>query len=260
MSESVAGPSVSVITACFNAVDTIERTLDSVQGQQPSVLEHIIVDGGSTDGTLERVLARREADPRIRVIRGPDRGIADAWNKGLAAAEGDWIGIINADDWYAEDTLKTLQPYLGEEAVLHGRMRVHDPVSGRSKIFGPAPGEGEPAFRPKSVMPTEHATTFVSAAVYRRVGGFNTAPGLAMDYDLLLRAHLDGVSFCYIPAVLANFTRGGPSAQDPLRGQCEVLASKILNLNEVRRPIAVYARIRWRFWRRQLLGLKRRRV
>lgn len=258
MSEAPATSSVSVITACFNAVDTIDRTIESVRRQDPAVAEHIVVDGGSTDGTLERVEAHQAADPRITLLRGPDRGIADAWNKGLAKATGDWIGIINADDWYADDTLAQLQPYLGAEAILHGRMCVHDPASGRSKLFGPGPGEGAPAFRPDVIMPTEHATTFVPASVYRRIGGFNTAFRLAMDYDLLLRAHLDGVAFRYIPQVLANFTRGGLSAQDPLRGQREVLASKILNLNEVRRPIAFYARIRSRFWRRRLFGIKRK--
>lgn len=258
MSAASAGSSVSVITACFNAVDTIDRTIDSVQRQNPTVAEHIVVDGGSTDGTLERVEARQVADPAIKLLRGPDGGIADAWNKGLATASGAWIGIINADDWYADDTLAQLQPYLGEETILHGRMCVHDPKTGRRKIFGPAPGEGEPAFRPTVIMPTEHATTFVPASVYRRIGGFNTSFRLAMDYDLLLRAHLDGVPFRYIPQVLAHFTRGGLSYQDPLRGHREVLASKILNLNEVRRPLVFYARIRARIWRGQLLGAKRR--
>src|SRR5258708_2432868 len=90
-------PEVSIITACFNARAYIESTLHSVLSQTGPALEYIVVDGGSTDGTLD--ILRRYQD-RIRLISEPDRGQADALNKGLRLARGELVGWLNADDTY----------------------------------------------------------------------------------------------------------------------------------------------------------------
>src|SRR5688500_2854733 len=87
-------PSVSIVTPCLNAAATIEHTLESVRAQDHGHVEHIVVDGGSTDGTLDLL----QRAPGIRFISEPDRGLSDAVNKGVAMATGDVVGWLNADD------------------------------------------------------------------------------------------------------------------------------------------------------------------
>jgi glycosyltransferase involved in cell wall biosynthesis len=95
-------PSITVITPCLNARETIEETLASVRSQGYPDLEHLIVDGGSTDGTLD-LLERAEG---IRYVSEPDRGLSDAMNKGVALATGEVLGWLNADDFYLPGALK----------------------------------------------------------------------------------------------------------------------------------------------------------
>lgn len=97
-------PPLSIVTPCLNAAATISRTLESVESNGVYGVEHIVVDGGSTDGTLE-ILARY---PDIRVVSEPDDGLADAFNKGAAMATGDVVGWLNADDWYLPGALEAV--------------------------------------------------------------------------------------------------------------------------------------------------------
>ena len=94
-------PSITVITPSYNAARTIEETLASVRAQGYPQLEHIVVDGGSTDGTVEIL----RAAPGIRWISEPDRGLAHAMNKGIAMATGEIVGELNADDVYEPGAL-----------------------------------------------------------------------------------------------------------------------------------------------------------
>ncbi len=97
-------PLVSIITVALNAAASIERTIDSVQAQSLPSIEHIFVDGASTDGTLE--IIRRKARPQDYWISEKDRGISDAFNKGLAMARGRYLLILNADDWLSRDQIE----------------------------------------------------------------------------------------------------------------------------------------------------------
>lgn len=101
MTDDARLPSITVITPSFNARETIERTLESVAEQRYPNVEHVIVDGGSTDGTVE-ILAAAEG---IRYVSEPDRGLSDAVNKGLAMATGEIVGWLNADDFYLPGAL-----------------------------------------------------------------------------------------------------------------------------------------------------------
>ena len=96
---------VSIITPCYNSEKTIEKTLACIEHQTYSNIEYIIIDGGSTDTTLERIESYRSRLPeKLVVLSKKDRGIYDAMNKGIRIAQGQLIGIVNSDDWYEPDT------------------------------------------------------------------------------------------------------------------------------------------------------------
>ena len=236
-------PGISIVTAVLDSAGTIERCLDSVWRQRRYVLEHIVVDGGSTDGTVD--ILRRLVDQRpgfLHFTSEPDRGIADAFNKGVQAARGDWVGILNADDWYEDDALAKLAAHMDREVILHGRMRLHDPKTGACRESGTLSYDPARHFRPLETMPAQHPTCFVPRSVYQRVGLFNTEFRLAMDYEFLLRAHLAGVEFHYLPEIITNFTRGGASAQDRYAARREMAAAQILHRREVWGPLYLYVK------------------
>src|SRR5260370_131957 len=108
------GLSVSVITPCLNGAGYLAEAIESVMAQRFPHIEHIVVDGGSTDRTLE-VLRRY---PHVRVISGPDRGMYDALNKGLTLARGDIIGVLNSDDCYAADALAPIGETFRDEDTM----------------------------------------------------------------------------------------------------------------------------------------------
>ena len=118
---------VSIITVCFNSEKTIERTIKSVLEQTYKKLEYIIVDGKSTDKTLEIVEKYRPLfKGRMKVISEPDQGIYDAMNKGICNASGELIGIINSDDYYETDTVENVVAAMKDEdyQILYGMLRV----------------------------------------------------------------------------------------------------------------------------------------
>lgn len=235
-------PTVSIVTPSFNSVSTIERCIEAVWAQRDQVLEHVVVDAGSTDGTvdiLEKLAAERPTFLRIDVR--PDRGISHGFNRGLDMARGTWIGIVNADDWYVDGVLALLRPMmLAGETILHGRLRQHDPETGQSRDVGKLKYDPAKHFDPLRKMPAQHPTCFVPRTVYDRVGGFSESFRIAMDYDFLQRAHLAGVSFTYVPEVITNFSIGGVSTQAPLAAAREMFASQVLHQKQVLVPLVHY--------------------
>jgi len=251
-------PRVSIITVVLNGVGTIERCLDSVWRQREHVLEHIVVDGGSHDGTVD-ILSRHAAQQPgfLHFTSEPDQGIADGFNKGIQRVQGDWVGLLNADDWYEDGALAMLAAHMDRDVILHGRMRLHDPETGASRESGRLDYDPARHFRPLETMPAQHPTCFVPRSVYQRVGSFNTDFHLAMDYEFLLRAHLDGVEFHYLPEVITNFNVSGASAQGGSAARREMMEAQILHLREVWGPRRLYLKdvigSRLRRLRRRLL-------
>lgn len=203
---------VSVITVVYNNAATIGSAIESVLRQRYANREYIIIDGGSTDGTLEKIHAYGTMIDLV--ISEPDRGIFDAMNKGLSKATGDVIAFLNSDDFYADEevierVVKVLQP-LKVDAVFGDLHYVHSDDA--SKVFRIwKSGVYKPGSFLYGWMPP-HPTFFAKRSVYERYGTFNTAFKIAADYELLLRLmHIHKIHTEYLPEVLVKMRTGGVS-------------------------------------------------
>jgi glycosyltransferase involved in cell wall biosynthesis len=188
---------ISVITACLNARAALEYTLVSVAAQSDA--EHIVIDGGSTDGTVE-LLARRG----VRCISEPDHGIADALNKGLSMVTGEYILVLGAGDVLADfDSLERARPHLGADLVsfdvmLGGRKRL------RARPF---------RLLTRFKMTSPHQGLLVRRSLYERIGYFDAQYRIAMDYEFLLRAMTSGASLKVVNEVLSLMPDDGVSTR-----------------------------------------------
>ena len=203
---------VSIVTVCYNAADTIEDTIKSVSAQTHPNIEYIIVDGGSTDGTLDIIKRYR---PRIAVlISEPDKGLYDAMNKGFKIATGDIIGIINADDVLAdENVVATVMERMETsgadvcwgDLVYVGRDNLTKTVRyWKSSEYDE--GKFEMGWHPP------HPTFYARREMYERCGYFNLGFTIAADYELMLRfVKKYEAKTCYIPKVLVKMRTGGVS-------------------------------------------------
>jgi glycosyltransferase len=201
---------LSIITVSYNSRETMADCLESVR-RQSFAPEHLVIDGGSTDGTLEVVRAFSHV---AQLVSEPDRGIYDAMNKGIAAASGDIIGILNADDFYARaDVLEKVRQVFQDPGIdsCYGDLVYVDPEDTGTIVRYWRSG----AFRKNSFhwgwMPP-HPTFFVRRRVYEQYGGFNLELGSAADYDLMLRFLVKHrISTAYIPEILTKMRAGGVS-------------------------------------------------
>ncbi len=207
-------PLVSIVTVVYNGAATLERTIKSVLEQRHPAIEHIIVDGGSTDGTLD--LLRRYEDRLAYWVSAKDRGIYDAMNKGVALCTGDWVGLINADDWYAADAVEQVVAAVKDRDdinIVHGDILIHYP-GGVSKVKHARVN----GFLLKHwEMVLNHPTFFVRRSYYAG-RPFDAELRVSGDHQWTLRAWMeDPRQFVYLPRVLAHFTAGGASMTIPLR-------------------------------------------
>lgn len=198
---------ISIITVCYNSSKTIEETFESVLNQSYQNYEYIVVDGGSTDNTVD-IIKKYEAsfNGKLKYISEKDNGIYDAMNKGLSMAKGDIIGIINSDDWYEKDAFEVVsQSYDGSKyQVLYGFLRMMK-NGNELKVY-----LNNHEFLISSMI--THPTCFVTKKTYEDFGKFDLKYRAAADYDLMLRYYLSKkVTFKPIYKILANFALGGIS-------------------------------------------------
>jgi len=203
---------VSIVTPAFNSVDTIEDCIRSVAGQTYPNIQHIIIDGRSTDGTLD--IIEKYSNLIAQVISEPDNGIYDALNKGIEMANGDVIGILHSDDLYADNSvIETVVNYLLQNEVdsFYGDL-VYVGRNDVNKIvrYWKA-GEFEKKKFEYGWMPP-HPTFFVRRKIYEQYGFYDLRMGTAADYELMLRfLYKHEISTSYIPKVLVKMRAGGKS-------------------------------------------------
>ena len=212
----------SVITVTYNSGKHLEETMSSVLGQEFDDLEYILVDGGSTDTTLDIIRRHAVRDDRVRWVSEPDEGIADAFNKGITMAHGDIVGILNSDDTYAPGALAAVAAAFAAHPscdVVHGDMLR---FQGHTPLFRLKPGPVDGHIWHD--MPLNHPATFVRHQVYDRLGLFDKQLRVAMDYELVLRLFRAGCRFHYLERVLASMRYGGASDERFLAARREVYA------------------------------------
>jgi len=203
------GYSVTIITVCFNSEKTISRTIESLLNQTFQNFEYIIVDGASTDNTLNIIKSFEDVFKKkgitYRLISEPDKGIYDAMNKGIKMAKGSLIGIVNSDDWYEPDAIATMLHKHTEapENVLYGILKMYH----SEKVYHIKQHTHDFLH---ANMP-QHPTWFVPKKLYDQYGTFDTSLKISADYELANRFKNKGVRFTRIEKIITNFTIGGAS-------------------------------------------------
>jgi glycosyltransferase involved in cell wall biosynthesis len=200
----VSQPFFTIITVVRNGSTTLQRCINSIKSQEFKDFEYLIIDGASSDGTLE--IIRENADVISFALSEEDQGLYFAMNKGLRLAKGKYIGILNADDVYFPHTLDLVQEAIRKDPnsdILYGAMSyfgqpdkvyfIHSDELINRMIF--------------------HPTCFVSSETYKRIGQFDTKYQVAADYEFMMRCLKAGENFLAIKHVLATFSEGGTSAR-----------------------------------------------
>lgn len=202
---------ISVITAVYNSRDTIAASLDSVLAQSHDDVELIVIDGGSTDGTLE--VLRSYGDSIAVLVSEPDRGIYDALNKGLRLAGGEAVGFLHSDDVFADaDALARVAGGFRSDEIeaVYGDLVYVRRDDTRQVVRYWQAGSYDPGRLRRGWMPP-HPAFYARRSVYERLGGFDTRYRIAADYDCMLRFLSGGVRAAYVPQVLVKMRLGGAS-------------------------------------------------
>jgi glycosyltransferase involved in cell wall biosynthesis len=204
-------PRITIVTAVFNRERTVADAIDSVRTQTYEHVEHVVVDGASTDGTLSSIEALRS--PSMRVVSEPDDGIYDAVNKGMALATGDVLGLVHSDDLLADEAV------LADVAAAFDDPAVDAVYGDLEYVSGENPdrvvrywraGEFSMGRLRYGWMPP-HPTLFVRRRVIERHGVYDTRYRIAADYDAVLRWFAAGIEVRYVPRVLVRMRLGGES-------------------------------------------------
>jgi glycosyltransferase involved in cell wall biosynthesis len=238
----MSGISISIITPCLNRIQYISAAIESAQTQSYPPMEHIVMDGGSQDGTME-VLKRY---PHLRLYSQPDKGMYDAINKGIAQAHGDVIGLLNSDDLYAPGALAAVSAAFTQhpdaQAVVGGVETFADTPAGASRINTvPAIAPEEFWYRLIQGHPVMNAW-FFRREVFSRFGGFDDRLRWSADRYFLIRIALDGdIRPVPIPQVLYKYRQHSGSvtvtdldSRDPRYGFVRITTLKedLFALNE----------------------------
>lgn len=198
-------PKISIITITYNSEKTLEETIKSVISQDYDNLEYLIIDGKSTDGTLD--IVEKYRNKISFVLSEPDRGISDAFNKGIKYATGEIIGIINSDDLLLPDALKTIaRNYDSTVDVYRGNTIRWDDVNNIKTRSIPSMNFPAKSIKKRKIC---HQSTFITKRAYDKLGFFDINLKYMMDADLLIRLYEAKTKWKYVNADLAISRSGG---------------------------------------------------
>lgn len=203
---------ISLVTAVYNRRDTIEDAIKSARSQNYQNVEHVIIDGASTDGTLD--IVNKLADERTVLVSEKDGGIYDALNKGIHLATGDVIGLLHSDDFLASrNVLEMVAKTFADPSIdaVYGDLQYVSQANTSKVVRHWKAGEFHPSKLAKGWMPP-HPTLFLRKDVFERFGGYDTSYQISADYDAILRWFGQGkIKSRYIPEVLVKMRVGGES-------------------------------------------------
>ena len=202
---------ISIITVSFNAAKTISRTLQSIADQTYADIEHIVVDGKSTDDTMEIV----QTYPHIaHCISGQDKGMYDAINKGIKLATGEYVGILNSDDWLNNElVIENLVQEIKKDQkdVYFGDIRFVKSRNSDKTLRYYSSAKFHPSRFANGYMPA-HPSCYIKRSLFNELGGYKTDYHIAADYELLIRyLHTGGLSYRYLPMLMVDMLSGGRS-------------------------------------------------
>lgn len=239
-------PKVSVITPTLNCAATIAQCIQSVASQDYNNIEHIVVDGESTDGTLELLKPYN-----IDIISEKDTGIYDAINKGVARATGEIIHVLNADDWYKHDmVLSRMVTFMVDRELDVGHAKVEQ-VDKSGKLVRVI---GYDVTRRKLLRKCKvaHPAVFVRRSVYERFGNFSTGFRIAGDHEFFLRIW-DQVRVGFLPEVMTVMRLGGVSNSQVGLSYRESMAAALLHGQS---PYAAFINYYYEMLKSMILQLK----
>lgn len=201
---------ISIITVAFKAQNTIERCISSVLEQKFNNIEYIIIDGASTDNTVQ--IINKYRDKIDFFVSEPDKGIYDAMNKGIALATGDIIGMLNADDYFADENIlaDVANAFLTQKInILYGDL---DFVDMNGKVVRKwRSGKYRSGHFNWGWMPP-HPTFYCKKDLFEKLGNYSLSYGTAADYELMLRfIHANKASVFYLHKVMIKMVIGGVS-------------------------------------------------
>lgn len=206
-------PRITVITVCYNSAVTIRDTLESIAAQSYKNFEHIVVDGGSTDDTL--AIIRGWTKHPVRLISEPDNGIYDAMNKGIALAGGEYIGMLNSDDYFASPSaLEIIAARLGASDVdaVFSCLDIVDPANLQRVLRKYRISDFSPFMLRIGVMPP-HPTFYCRKSCYEQAGQYRTDYSIAADFEMLVRLLLKHhITWEFIDEVTVKMRSGGLSS------------------------------------------------
>lgn len=211
---------ISIITVCYNSELTIKKTIESIINQSYTNIEYIIIDGLSTDRTIDIIksyeLKFKKKGVDFKYISERDDGIYDAMNKGIEISTGDYIGIINSDDWYEKDIIKKIVDELNNNRV--------DIIFGNLKIV-----KTDKIIEKNSSKDCYgigfHPTVFIAKKIYQKYGKFDLNYRIAADSNFLLKLKKDKIKSQKLEEVIAYFSEGGISTKHKYLAREEYLKS-----------------------------------
>jgi glycosyltransferase involved in cell wall biosynthesis len=256
-------PLISVIVAVFNGAQTLQRCIDSVAGQTYPHKELIIMDGGSTDGTVD--ILRANSDKITYWESEPDRGIYHAWNKALEHAKGDWICFLGSDDYFWKpDVLERMREHLVKAAsagtrVVYGQMAV---VTEQGEILFV---DGRPWYDVQKqflqMMTIPHPGLMHHKSLFELYGKFDESFQIAGDYEFLLR-ELKAKKAEFVPNIIVTGMQRSGISSNPtnyIQSLKEVARARLKNKVKIAIPtqwIWSYVKAEGRVFLARLVGGK----
>lgn len=207
-------PKISIITVCYNSEAHIEEAIQSVISQTYDNKEYVVIDGGSTDSTLS--IVEKYKDKIDYFISEPDRGISDAFNKGIKASTGDIIGICNSDDVLADDVLTKVANVWGEDVDIYRLDEViRNFITGEEWLCKPTLEFNKRLIGCKVC----HMGCYITRKAYEKYGMYDTEFRSSMDVELLRRFTVYEAKYKYLPVICGYFRRGGASGNPSRRNK-----------------------------------------